>query len=263
MKMNKFVEILKKSFGKQKDERYHAIAMLAIYGIFFIILVIILRIGAANSPQIDNNDNNSSNSNSTINSPLEKDENNQSNEKEEPTTEEDTDIENDINYTYSYTINYNDKNEVFLGKKIDTKEKFTHIKDGVTTDYAILNDNYLILENGSYHVTSNPSKLFKYCDIDQILSIIEEQNYQQDGNTRIYTVSNYNLKKYFKDNFILNNERDNTIKLTMVNNELKKVNLDFSNYITSIEGTKTSLTINMEFVDVGITENFEINISTN
>lgn len=262
MKMNKFIEILKKCFGKQKDERYHAIAMLAIYGIFFIILVVILRIGGANSSLKENNTDDN-NSNPTINSPLEKDENNQSNEKEETTTEEDNDIENDINYTYSYTINYNDKNEVFLGKKIDTKEKFTHIKDGVTTDYAILNDNYLILENGSYHVTSNPSKLFKYCDVDTILSIIEDQKYEQSGNTMTYIVSNYHLKKYFKDSFIVNNERDNTIKLSMVNGELKKVNLDFSNYITSIEGTKTSLTINMEFVDVGITENFEINISTN
>lgn len=260
MKMNKFIEILKKCFGKQKDDRYHAIAMLAIYGVFFVILIVMFRIGGANSTLSENNNDNSS-SDSTINSPVNNDNNIV---EEEPTTEEDNNyLEDDINYTYSYTINYNDENEVFLGKKINTKEKFTHIIDGKTTDYAILNDNYLILENGSYHVTSNPSELLKYCDVDLILSLIEDQKYEQSGNTITYTISNYHLKEYFKDSFIVNNERDNTIKLSMINGELKKVNLDFSNYITSIEGTKTSLTINMEFVDVGITEDFEINISTN
>ena len=41
---------------------------------------------------------------------------------------------------------------------------------------------------------------------------------------------------------------------------LKSADLDFSNYISSIQGTSVTLTIHMEFADIGTTEDFEIKV---
>ena len=45
MDIKKLKEVLKKSFGKEKDTRLHAIVMLCIYFIFMLVLVLMIRIG--------------------------------------------------------------------------------------------------------------------------------------------------------------------------------------------------------------------------
>lgn len=254
MKNNDFKEILKKSFGKEKDERYHAIAMLAIYGIFILILILVIRLGGTST-----SNNESNNTTEPTNNPISTPTNTPSNDEENEI--DDSVSGNDINYSYSYTITYNGISEVYLGKKIDDKEKFTLIKDGVTKDYAILSDNYLILENGIYKITENPSVLFKYCDVEKILLLVENEISTENENTIKYSISNSKLASSYNDKLLVNNEQTNSIMFTMVNNNLKSVDLDLSNYITSKEGETKSLTIHMEFVDVGTTEDFDIKVS--
>lgn len=254
MKKNEWQEILKKCFGKEKDDRYHAIAMLAIYGFFILILVVLIRVGGNNNSTNLNENNNASTTPSVVPS-------------QTPSTDtniedaDQSDIINDINYSYSYTITYNGVSEVYLGKKIDEKEKFTLVKDGMTTEYAILNDNYLILENGVYHITENPSKFFKYCDMEKILSLVENEIPTENSGIIKYTISNQSLASSFKDTISIDNNQNNSIQLHVVENTLKSVDLDFSNYFSSIIGESVTLTIHMEFVDIGTTEDFEIKIS--
>lgn len=248
MKNIDWKDFFKKCFGKEKDDRYHAIMMLTIYGLFFMILIIMVRLGGSNT----NNEYNSINPTpNPIPTPVEEIGDNQ----------EHNINENDINYSYSYTITHDGISEVYLGKKIDNKEKFTLIRDGITTEYAILNDNYLILENGSYHITENPSKYFKYCDVEKILMLVENEIETSSENEAKYNLSNSSLASYFKDTIITNNEKTNMITLTSINDILKNIDMDFSNYITSIEGEVSSLIIHMEFVDVGKTDDFEIKVS--
>lgn len=250
MKSDEFKELLKKCFGKQKDDRYHAIAMLAIYAIFIFIVVLVIRMGGSTS----------SSSNLTGNSPtqtpvinVDKNEDIETENNETPT--------NDINYSYSYTISYNGVSEVYLGKKIDDKERFTLVKDGITTNYAILSENFLIMENDTYHITESPSRFFKYCDVEKLLLIVENEISIESGNTVKYNVSNQLLSKSYKDNLTLDNQLDNMIQLTKSDNTLKSIDIDFSNYISSIDNTNSTLTIHMEFVDIGTTEDFEIKIN--
>lgn len=248
MKKKEWKEILKKCFGKEKNDRYHAIAMLTIYGVFILILVIFIRIGGSSTNQTMIEEPNQTSSPSTTTpttNPI----------LEPPTTSPSI---NDINYSYSYTITYNGVSEVYLGKKIDEKERFTLIRNGITTDYAIINDNYLILENGIYHITENPSKFFKYCDIEKILSLVENEIPTQNEERIKYTVSNQNLSSIYRDVLLLDNEQSNMIQLSLSDNMLKGLDLDFSNYFTSIEGIAVSFLIHMEFADIGTTEDFEI-----
>lgn len=252
MKNREWKEILKKCFGKGKDDRYHAIAMLAIYGIFFLILIVIIRIGGSSIPS------NSLNNSNSISTP---------NPTEKPLTDTNIEennqniIENDINYSYSYTITYNGISEVYLGKKIDSKEKFTLIKEGITTEYAILNDNYLILENGVYHITENPSKYFKYCDVEKILMLVENEISTENNGLVKYSVSNQKLASNYNDSLTIDNEQTNSVQLHIIENNLKSIDLDLSNYLSSINNENATLTIHMEFVDVGKTDDFEIKVS--
>lgn len=247
MKKSDFQEILKKCFGKQKDEKYHAVAMLAIYGIFVFIVVLMVRIGGSATSHLQ--DDNLTPSNTPVpSSTLEMNPSQTTNE-------------NSMNYSYSYTITYNGDTTVLLGKKVNNKEKFTLIQDGTTTDYAILSDNYLILENGFYHITENPNRFLKYCDIKNILLLVENE-IPTEGNDRIkYSVSNQSLATFFKETISTNYEQTNSIQLQMSNDTIKSADIDFSNYFSVIEGVSSTLTIHMDFVDIGTTEDFEIPIS--
>lgn len=252
MKLDEVLEILKKCFGKEKDTRYHAIAMLGIYAVIFAILIIFIRVSGSN---VSYNQNEPLNTPGTTNPPIE--ENKTNNEITSNKEDENQNIiDNDINYSYSYTITHNGKSEIYLGKKIDEKEKFTLIKDSISTNYAILNDNYLIEKNGVYSITQKPSIFFKYCDVENILLLIKDK-----ADSTSYTVTNNELKLQYNDNIVADNFNTNTIKLNVTNDVLKSIDLDFSSYYSSITNNKESLTIHMEFADIGTTEDFDINIS--
>lgn len=254
MKKEELKKILKKCFGKEKDDKYHAIAMLCLYGLFMILLVAMIRIGGSSntnrltptptpSPTSNTNINNSNNNNNIID-------------------EKDNSIEKDnINYSYSYTITSNGNSEVFLGKKVNSKEKITYIKDGITEEYAVLNDNYLILENNSYHITNSPSNFFKYCDINKILAVVDREIPTENNGIIKYQVSNKNLALEYSDKLEIDNEQNNSIILTIVNDNLKSADLVLDNYISSVMGETNTLSIHMEFVDIGTTQDFTINIS--
>ena len=224
MKNKELKDILKKCFGKEKDDRYHAIAMLIIYGIFMLVLVIMIRMNATPNNEVNNQIPSPSPTNTAPN---------KNNSNSNDSNISDSQITENINYSYSYTVSYNGNSEVFLGKKVNNKEKFTHIKDGITNNYAVLDDNYLILENNTYHITNNPSNLFKYCDVSEILSLVDDE---------------------------IPTENNGVIRY-QVDNTLNSIDLDLTNYISALENSSSSLIIHMEFVDIGNTEDFDISIS--
>lgn len=260
MKSKELKEILSKCFGKQKDDRYHAIAMLAIYGIFMLVVVFAIRLGGGSTPNtnLDNNDNQAPVIDNDTDTNID---NNNNDSSSDINIDSSDNITNDINYSYSYTVTYNGVSEVFIGKKIDEKEKFTLVKDGITKDYAILSDNYLVLENGIYKLTENPSQFFKYCDVDKILSLVENEISIESENSTKYSISNKDLASSYKDTIVIDNEQNNTVILNMNNDNLKSIDLDFSNYISSISNAQANLIIHMEFLDVGTTEDFQIKVS--
>ena len=212
-----------------------------------------IRVGGGST--ILNNDTNVEKENTEINEPAETI---PQKEDKKDTIEE---VENDINYSYSYTITYDGNTDVYLGKRVDNKEKFTLVKNGETIEYAILDDNYLILENGVYHITDSLNTNIKYCDVEKILNAIENEIPTENGNSVMYKLSNATLASTFKDTLTLDNKQLNSISMVINNNNLKSVTLDLSNYISSITGTTHTLTINMEYANIGTTENFDIKIN--
>ena len=239
MKKNEFWE---KAFGKDKDEKTHAKAMLAIYGVFLLVIILAVRL----NPNSQENNNKQEENKTGVVEPT-----------PTPTASPDTkkeEIESDINYAYSYTITYDGVTEVYLGKRIDDKQKFSYSKDGKTLEYAIKDGEYLIKENDVYHITDKLDTYFRYCDIEKLLELIREKKATPD--TYIFTVTNEEIARTFKES-IPEPTLTNTIELIISNSELKGLKVDFSNYVKSVK----SLIIKIEYADVGKVEDFDIKMN--
>lgn len=247
MDTKKLKEILKKSFGKEKDTRLHAIVMLCIYAIFMAVLVIVIRVGGSNT-NLENNDNTSTDTNI----------NNEIKEELDQNSEENS----DINYTYSYLIEYDGIKENYIGSRINNKQKFTYMKDNNTFEYAIIGNNYLILKDGIYHITDKLDSYFKYCDAEKILEIVDTYHNEGSEEENKYNVNTMDIASKFNDS--LTNycgANTNLISLKIENDNLKEVNMNLDNYISCIEGNNHSLNIKMEFASIGTTEDFEIKMN--
>ena len=251
--MDELKNFLKRSFGKEKEDRAHAVTMLIIYSVFLIFTIAVIRMMPAKDTK--NKENNNSNSqvnqhNDTIKSDYESTKSSTKNNKESF----------DINYSYSYTITFDGKKEVYLGKKIDDKEKFSYIKDNVTTEYAILNGNCLILENGTYHLTDSLNTYFRYCGIEKIISLLEDQEYVEEGNKYIFSFETIKLFSVFGDTLKSGNNGLNRIELEFNESGIRGINLNLDNYISGVLGEAHTLNIKMEFANIGTTEDFAIKV---
>lgn len=251
--MNK--DFLKDAFGKEKDAKTHARVMLAIYAVFIIIVIFMIRTGNSNTK---NKNTNASNNKENI-SEVKNDINNQSDDI--TTVEKKNTTKFDINYSYSYKVEYDDQVETYLGRKVDDKEMFSYIKGDSTLDYAIYNGNYLLKKDGVYHITDAIDTYFKYCDVEKIVNLIEKLNFETEGNVLHYTVNNSAISTQFSDSINNWNKDTNRIDMTVENDTLKTIKLDFTNYISAKLNSNHKLIITMDFANVGTTEDFELKIN--
>lgn len=258
MKGNDFKELLAKCFGKNKDDKHHAGAMLIIYAIFILVLVIMIRTSPTKEASNNANNNSSNNSTNTINL-----NNNSTNKDLKPTATPKQSVNYDVNYSYVYTIVENDNKVVISGKKLDDKEIFTLIDTNGSKDYAKLSDNYLLKENGEYHICDSPNNNLIYTNMDKIENLVQISNYTINGNSYIYSVSISEILKEFNrdSNINIPNDVYDTIILNVENDTLKSVELNLNNYYVNMYGTGT-LNIKMEFNNIGSTEDFDVSISS-
>lgn len=242
-------KILKQCFGKERNEQYHAIFMLVIFGVFILVLSILLR-----SVPTDNNSKSPSNPSPSETPTVTKKPSTTS-----PTTTPKENVSFDVNYSYVFTIMNNGTKEMFTGKRIDEKEIFTYVTSTTSGNYAKLSNNYLKKENGTYHIVDSPSSNLKYTNIDTIMGLIEAASLTKSDNIYTYTVPTSKVLTTYQSNKLVEASVCDKIVATVVNNQVKTINVDFSNYATVINGNvPTTLTVNMEFNDIGTTENFEI-----
>lgn len=257
MKKEDIKELLKKCFGKEKDEQLNAIVMLTIMMIFIAILVIILRVGA----------------NTTKNEPT----NNQT--KTQAPTQDSTkpidDLEKDslneegkqtgnyeINYSYLYTFNLNGVQEIITGKKLDSKEIFTIVNEEGSKDYAKLSDNYLIKNQNSYHLTTIPSSNLLYASIDDLIDILDSYTPNIELNQYTYYIPNSDLISIYRKE--LSNtqmeEKYNPVTITINNDRIEKIVMNYSNLYEVINKVPGTYLITLEFNNIGTTEDFTIRI---
>ena len=118
----------------------------------------------------------------------------------------------------------------------------------------------MVLENGIYHITDTLNTYFRYCNIDKILNVLEKSEYVEANNKYIYNLTNINVFKMLSDNIKNDNKGLNTIELEFDTENLKAINMNLDNYISSVLDGNHTLSIKMEFANVGTTEDFEIKV---
>lgn len=220
--MNKmtFKDVMKKCFGKEKNDRWHAVAMLLLYGVFFLLSFIIISIGMPSK-------------------------------NEDKKWEELVEI---VNYSYTYTINYGDSVDVYFGKKYGNKEKFTLVKNGENTEYTILDG---ILYDSNNEKVEQLNNYFKYLDKDSLLRLVNYDLCTKDNNTYTCNIDSKKVAEVFKDNFISDVDILSTFIIVKDKDDVKSIKIDFNNYISTLEGEPNTLTINMNYTDIGTTKDFE------
>ncbi len=249
--LKKIIDFFKdKKDNDDKDNRKHSIIMLAIYSIFLIVVVITVRTGSDSSVKTK-----------------EIDDSKTSNIKEEDKSLDESNINNknlrkesDVNYSYMYTVTIDGEVENYIGKKCDDKEKFSYIKGDNSFEYAIKDDNYFILEGDIYHITDKLDSYFKYCDIEKILSIVEEIEPVIEDDKLIFNVENSKLSYVFGDVISDQTSGLNNIAIKISNDTIIGADLNLSSYISSIIGGSHTLIIKMEYANVGKVEDFSIKL---
>ena len=242
MKKEELKELLKKCFGKEKDEQLNAIVMLTIMMIFIVILVIIVRVGT------DKEKSNLTNNPAQMSVPTEN------------TIKPIEDTEKDYSYLYTFTLN--GKQEIITGKKLDNKEIFTIVNEEGSKDYAKLSNNYLIKNKNSYNLTTVPSANLQYASIDDLADILGLYTPNIEQNQYTYYISNKDLISIYKPE--LENtqieEKYNPVTLTINNDRIEKMVMDYSNLYEVINKTPGTYLISLEFNNIGTTEDFTIRI---
>lgn len=248
--------ILKKCFGREKDERWHSIAMLIIFFIVILILTVFIR----TSPTIEETNNPVPSPTSQIENPS------------PPEEVQDLQKELEANSLGNYSINYsylasfeeNGKKELITGRRLDDKEIFTLVTEEGSNDYAKLSGNYLIKKEETYQLTDSPSEHLIYTDISTLGDMLEAELPEIQGNQYTYIVPNQTLiENYYADKEDINTDitpGNNTIVLTITDGVIQTIDLDFSSLHTELKKEPTTFHAKIELNAIGETEDFTIKL---
>lgn len=225
-----------------KDKKVRAYMFFGFYMIFFIILIFMIR-----TPH------NSSNKNNT-NSPS-------------PTPSTDV-VEKIRNYQYTYTVKEDNNTVIYSGKAYHNKELFTMIKDGETSRYFRLGDEYLINTNNKYIVVDNPYLYNDFFNLDYLEKLLQyniKSTVKENVTTyKIDTVAILNT--YYPtieyDGFSISEVPDDEVVVTRSNDTITKVEFTLDNmiqyYSPYVNENHKTLKITIELYNFGQIEEFDI-----
>ena len=222
-----FKDVMKKCFGKEKNDRWHAVAMLILYGIFFLICYLVLTVGSSDLKDTDI----------------------------KPTPTPTPQVEE--NYTYSYTVKYDDLVEEILGKRIGTKEVLVLEKSlNDYSKYVIMSGVIYKVENETQVKVDSVSSYDKYFSVDKILELVKDIEPIVTNNTYAYDVSNTKLATIFGDT--LDSTNTSQVFIVKENNIVTNISLELDSYIKDVTGENHSLKVEMSYSNIGTTTDFDI-----
>jgi len=251
MRNDKMKKVLRKCFGKEKEERFHAIAMLIISFLFISIVVIVVRINDEQSLEKVPENSLSPTASNIPNIIDELEEN----------IDDTVDLEAEINYSYLYTFTLDQTQEVITGKRFDEKEIFTVVSSNGNQEYVKFNGNYLEKKEGKYHLVDELSPNIMYSNLDLLFEVLEEMIPDVSINQYTYMIPTLELlKAYYKDSTFTAPNTYNSVVITRNNQTIEKIQLDYSNFYSFLQGRSVYYVIEMEFNKVGTTEDFMIHL---
>ena len=235
---------------KQKRSR----AILLIYLVFFILLIIMVRFSlksslnneANNNSVVDNNEIVTNNNQENIEKPND----NNDDELNEMFSDIDTN-----NYEFKYVVDIKDSVSTIVGKRYDDKFSFT-LENSGSIIYFNGTSNYIKAkesEDGEYKLNGFPFVLVNYFDSNIIKKMINNSNL----NNGKFEISNETIGNLANKD-LSNKEAINTMEVYLKNNKIYKIELDFSNAVSTIMDESVNAKISLEYFNFGLIDNFEI-----
>lgn len=191
----------------KKDPRKKALAFFAFYFVFFLILVITIRLG-----------------NTTTNMKSEETQNYSLKE-----------ITNG-NYHFVYTINIDNKKFTYDGDKLNSKEKFIYTNEEIKEEFYRNNDLFLVNNNNEWIKTENPYVMKEFLNIEQIKTFLSsatyigKTDYESGKITYHYQISTNTINKLLEN---INSDIDdipNEISISTDNNDVNEINYTLNSY---------------------------------
>ncbi len=220
MNKEKFKELMKRCFGKEKEEKAHAIAMLVIYGIFMVFALVYINL----LPDAKEN---------------------------KPTPSPTSTPSVVENYNYKYVVKFDNGMYTIDGKKLDNKETFTYIEGDISNEYAIISNILYIMKDGNYEKSAIINPYYKYLNKDKVLGLIDYNKCLNNDNSYVCDIDSKTLANTFSDSLTNDNDTLNPVFIVKENNEVKSIKLDLDNYISNIMNSNHSLEITMEYSKEG------------
>lgn len=261
-------EEVKQSFFERykNDKKFSAKVQLCGYGVFLLVLIIFLNVGAMNGGSTSNNTIGNTVGSGILN--------------EENASLDDSSLLEKLsdNYNYDIRIDYEKKSmdttnnkEVeiehsirYSGKNYNNKLEINKVKDNNTYLYYKLDNKYYsmidnitsnVKESEVYDVISN-----KYIEIDKLLELINESSLDH-----ITNFSN-GKKEYVYHYKVLstnsNNQNNDVVEINIIEEEnILEIDIDYTNLVKEIDNTIVELELEAVVSDVGLVEDFEVIVS--
>ena len=210
-KSNKYLDKIKEM---RKDKVGRAKLELMAYGIFFLILILFIRITSFIGGS--SNINNSVISSSIIDK-----------------------IDN--NYSYTIDINIDDNNYTYTGKVLESNESLTKKVNDTEEYYYVMNSKYYILDNNGNYILTNKEDIYNIIDYNY-LDIKNIKEYLKLGtkNNNTYTIK--------VSDIILNNNSNDTITITEEDNKLI---IDYTNILKIDNNSINKALVTITYDNIG------------
>lgn len=227
------------------DRKQKSRVILAVYGVLFLILIIIIRTSGI-AKNYNNSINNNSANNSVNSNTIDTNDDNDDND--------DFSFVNDSNYEFTITLTYDGKNYVSQGKRYDEKFDFDYIMDNqkyrfIGTLGSIKTYNS---ETEKYEIAHLPYFYINYYDTSVIKNIVSNATLVED----VYEIRDSELSKITGNSLLTNNDGINYIKLIKKNNKITAIEIDISSVVTNSTNKESSAIIKIEYQNFGLVEDF-------
>lgn len=196
-----------------KDKKEKAKIELAVYGIFFVIVIIFVRV-SSNNNYVDNTPDN--NFESFI-------------------------LEVEDNYEYDTLVTINEDTYHYYGKVLGNNSTINLIEEDVTYSYYLNNNKYYVLEDNNYVLTDKKT-IYPYIDERYLnVTVIKEYLSIAENKDNSYTVKVSDL--------LLNNESNEEISIYIEEGD-KNIIIDYTNLFKQTQKDINKLVVNITYSNI-------------
>ena len=228
------------------DKKQRSRLILAFYAVVIIILVIMIRVGSGSNTTQNNEENSKDNS---YNQEIETDDNKE--------VQQLFSLIDTNNYEFNYTLNFDNEIYIASGKRNNDKFSFTFVKEGETPiEFLGTKNNIKAKVNEEEQEAGFPYQYLNYFDNELLKRIIKNSSKVED---ELYVITNSKLKTISNDFHSLESDSLNTIKLTIKNNTIIGIEIDYSNAISELLNREVTAVITNQYTNFNLVDDFSSN----